>query len=104
MEVSLVKNVITVTQRTDVFELDFERLLKRIIEDWNNTDIEHLTEEEREDIICALDCNFEELLSEMFNIALYKMEYEDQEGYDVGINSEMLEEIKNKFADYVYNR
>ena len=103
MEISLIKNIVITTKQTNTFELDFGKLVERIIKDWNSVSINELTEEDKEDIITAFDCNFDTILSEMLNIELYDMDYEEEDGYDIGDNAEMLEKIKNEFADYVYN-
>ena len=103
MEISLIKNIVITTKQTNTFELDFGKLVERIIKDWNGVSINELTEEDKEDIITAFDCNFDTILSEMLNIELYDMDYEEEDGYDIGDNVEMIEKIKNEFADYVYN-
>jgi len=102
MEISLIKNVVTVTKRTDKFDLDFGKLVEHIIKDWNIT-INELTEEDKEDIITDFDCNWETYLSEFLGIEIYDLPDDECDGYDIDDNAEVIEKIKNEFADYVYN-
>ena len=103
MEIFLIKNVVTVTKRTDKFDLAFDKIVEYIIKDWNGVSINELTEEDKEDIITAFDCNWELILGDILDIEIYDIEYEEQDGYDIGDNAETIEKIKNEFADYVYN-
>jgi hypothetical protein len=102
MEISLIKNVVTVTKRTDKFNLDFRKLVEYIIKDWDIS-FNGLSEENKEDIVANFECDFETYLGDFLGIDLYDMEYENEEGYDIGDNAKIIEKIKNEFAEYVYN-
>lgn len=103
MEISLVKNVVTVTQKTDVFDLDIKQLYNKVIENYTLSDA-NLSEDDKDNIILEFDINFNMYLENVLGISIEDLPYADSEGYDLGVNAEMIEEIKNTFADYVYNK
>lgn len=103
MEISLVKNIVTVTQKTDVFDLDIEQLYKKIVENYTLSDAS-LSEDDKDNIILEFDINFSMYLENVLGVSIEDLPYADSEGYDLGVNAEMIEEIKNAFADYVYNK
>ena len=102
MEISLIKNVVTVTKRTDKFDLDFGKLVEHIIKNWGIT-INELSEGDKEDIITDFDCYWDTYLSVFLNIEIYDLPDDESDGYDIDDNSEVIEKIKNEFAEYVYN-
>lgn len=103
MKISLIKNVVTVTQKTDVFDLDIEQLYNKVVENYTLSDA-NLSENDKDNIILEFDINFSMYLENVLDISIEDLPYADSEGYDLGVNAEMIEEIKNAFADYVYNK
>lgn len=103
MKISLIKNVVTVTQKTDVFDLNIEQLYNKVVENYTLSDA-NLSEDDKDNIILEFDINFSMYLENVLGISIEDLPYADSEGYDLGVNAEMIEEIKNAFADYVYNK
>lgn len=103
MKISLIKNIVTVTQKTDVFDLDIEQLYNKVVENYTLYDA-NLSEDDKDNIILEFDINFSMYLENVLGISIEDLPYTDSEGYDLGVNAEMIEEIKNAFADYVYNK
>lgn len=103
MKISLIKNIVTVTQKTDVFDLDIEQLYNKVVENYTLSDA-NLSEDDKDNIILEFDINFSMYLENVLGISIEDLPYTDSEGYDLGVNAEMIEAIKNAFADYVYNK
>ena len=65
--------------------------------------LNNLSEDDRSDIIAEFESsNQSYYLQEAFNIIFVDL-YEDESGYDVGLNAKELTRLETAFAEFVYN-
>lgn len=101
MEFNFIGQKVVVSSHTNTIDIDFEKLLKVVA--GTEYDLNNLSEDNRDDIIAEFtSSNQNYYLQEACDIIFADL-YEDESGYDIGLNAKELERLENAFAEFVYN-
>lgn len=102
MEVKFTEDIIMHRKEVHLVDIDVSAIFLSIVRK-GGFDINHLSEDDRGDIILEFESNYEEHIEELYNIKLVKLPDDDCSGYDIGENAETIEKISKEFAEYVWN-
>ena len=101
MKLNLIEVEVIVKKHKKALDIDFEKLLKCIARDF---DINNLSDEEKEDIICEFQStNKNNYLKECCGITFKDFQNEETAGFGIEDNMEEIQRLEKEFAEFLYN-
>lgn len=103
MKINFIKNEVSVKKVKKFFDIDFQKLLEILVQE-SGFDINNLSDENRDDIITEFEStNYNEYLKKVIGISIENLPDMETDGFDLDDNSERLQKVFDKFAEFVYN-